>query len=249
VPGAKAHVLRTFGRRLGADEAARYLSLVDHFSWEERKSLYGPILRPTLVNDAALALFRRTLDASSARDEVSRFCALDARTYLPDDIMTKVDIASMTFGLEARAPFVDHAVMELGAALPGRLKLRRGQGKYILKQAFADVVPPEIRDRRKKGFASPVRGWFGGPLRSFARERLLSPEARGRGLFEAAAIERLLARHAAGEDHGERIWNLVVLEEWYREMVDGRAHFQAEVEERAMALAQEEAACGQAVAC
>ena len=249
VPGTRAHALRTFGRRLAAGEAARYLSLVDHFAWDERESLYGPLLRATLVDDAALALFRCYLEGSSAPDEVSRFCDLDAQTYLPDDIMAKVDTASMTYGLEARAPFVDPAVMELGAALPGRLKLRQGRGKYILKKAFADVVPPEIRDRRKKGFASPVRGWFGGPLRSFARERLLSPEARGRGLFKMAAVERLLARHAAGEDHGERIWNLVVLEEWYRELCDGRARFQAEVEKRAVALAQEEAARGQAVAC
>jgi asparagine synthase (glutamine-hydrolysing) len=129
--------------------------------------------------------------------------------------------------------------MELGAALPGRLKLSRGKGKYILKQAFADLVPPEIRGRHKKGFASPTRGWFAGPLRSFARDLLLSPEARGRGLFETSAVESLLARHAAGEDHGERIWNLVVLEQWHRELVDGRLRFQSAVAETAERLARE----------
>jgi asparagine synthase (glutamine-hydrolysing) len=238
-PGARAHAIRRFGRRLADDDAARYLSLICHFSREEQKALYGPRLRETLVSDAAHALFSQHLQASAAQDNVSRYCDLDAHTYLPDDIFTKVDIASMTFGLEARAPFVDHLVMELGAALPGRLKLHRGKGKYILKQAFADLVPPAIRSRRKKGFASPTRGWFAGRLRQFARDLLLSPEARQRGLFDISEVERLLARHAAGEDHGERIWNLVVLEQWHRELVDGRAHFQSEVAATAERLARE----------
>jgi len=238
-PGARAHAIRVFGRRLAEDDAARYLSLICHFSREEQKALYGPKLRESLASDPAHALFCQHLQASAARDNVGRFCDLDVRTYLPDDIFAKVDIASMTFGLEARAPFVDHAVMELGAALPGRLKLRRGKGKYILKQAFADLVPPAIRGRRKKGFASPTRGWFAGPLRSFARELLLSPEARRRDLFDISAVERLLARHAAGEDHGERIWNLVVLEQWHRELVDGRSHFQSAMAKTADRLASE----------
>jgi len=239
IPGARAHGIRGFGRRLAEDDAARYLSLICHFSREEQTSLYGPRLRELLASDAAHALFHQHLQASAARDNVSRYCDLDAQTYLPDDIFAKVDIASMTFGLEARAPFVDHAVMELGAALPGKFKLNRGKGKYILKQAFADLLPPEIRGRRKKGFGSPTRGWFAGPLRSFARDLLLSPEARGRGLLDISAVERLLARHAAGEDHGERIWNLVILEQWHRELVDGRSRFQSTVAETAERLARE----------
>jgi len=238
-PGARAHAIRSFGRRLAEDDAARYLSLICHFSREEQQALYGPKLRGTLASNAAHTLFSQLLQASAAQDNVSRYCDVDAHSYLPDDIFAKVDIASMTFALEARAPFVDHLVMELGASLPGRLKLHGGKGKYILKQAFADVVPPAIRGRRKKGFASPTRGWFAGPLRQFARDLLLSPEARQRGLFDMGAVERLLARHASGEDHGERIWNLVVLEQWHRELVDGRAHFQSEVAATAERLARE----------
>jgi asparagine synthase (glutamine-hydrolysing) len=241
-PGARAHAIRVFGRRLADDDAARYLSLICHFSREEQKALYGPRLRGLLASDAAYALFHQHFQASAACDNVSRYCDLDAHTYLPDDIFAKVDIASMTFGLEARAPFVDRAVMELGAALPGRLKLHRGKGKYILKKAFADLVPPAIRGRRKKGFASPTRGWFAGPLRQFARDLLLSPEARQRDLFDPSAVEHLLARHAAGEDHGERIWNLVVLEQWHRELVDGRSRFQSAMAETAERLASEAAA-------
>jgi asparagine synthase (glutamine-hydrolysing) len=246
VPGAGRHGVRDFGARLTQDEAARYLALVCHFTFEERAALYGPGLREQLGADAALAELRRRLAAATARDGVNRLCELDVQTYLPDDIFFKVDTASMTHSLEARAPLVDHHVMELAAALPGRLKLRGRKGKYILKKAFADLVPPAIRERRKKGFASPTRGWFAGPLRAFARDLLLSSRARGRGLFEPAAVAALLDRHAAGEDHGERIWNLVILEQWYRELVDDRAAFVHAIDETARRLAREEQA--QAVA-
>jgi asparagine synthase (glutamine-hydrolysing) len=176
-----------------------------------------------LATDRALEMFRARLASATAKDDISRLCELDSQTYLPDDILVKVDIASMTHSLEARAPFVDHKVAELGAALPGHLKLRGGVGKYILKKAFADLTPVQIRKRRKNGFASPVRGWFAGPLCDYARDLLLSPQARGRGLIEPAAVEDLLRRNRAGEDHGERLWNLAVLEQWFRELVDGRA--------------------------
>jgi asparagine synthase (glutamine-hydrolysing) len=241
IPGAGQQPIRDFGSLLARDEAARYLGLIGHFAFEERNQIYGPALRGQLTTDAALDEWRRRLAAGTARDDVSRFCELDAHTYLPEDIFFKVDIASMTHSLEARAPFVDHRVMELGAALPGRFKLRNRKGKYILKKAFADKIPEAIRERRKKGFSSPMRNWFAGPLRGFARNMLLSPEARNRGLFDPQGIERLLARHCAGEDHGERIWNLVILEQWHRELVDGRARFMGEVEATAQSLARDEA--------
>jgi asparagine synthase (glutamine-hydrolysing) len=146
----------------------------------------------------------------------------------------------MSHGLEARAPFCDHDVVELGAALPGRFKLRRGKGKVILKQAFADLVPPAIIERRKKGFALPTGRWLAGRLHGFARELLLSTAARQRGLFAPAAVESMLERHRAGEDHGERIWNLMVLETWFRELVDGRASFVREVAAREAAIGRAE---------
>jgi asparagine synthase (glutamine-hydrolysing) len=233
LPGARAAGIRAFARDLSADSATRYLTLICHFSYRQRQALYGPGLREQLTVDHAADRFREALNASAARDEVNRFSELDSKGYLPDDIFAKVDAASMMHSLEARAPFADHPVMEFAARLPGRFKLRNGRGKYVLKRAFADVIPEEILSRPKKGFASPTRGWFAGPLRAFARELLLAPEARARGLFEVGAVEDLLARHASGEDHGERIWNLVVLEQWYRELVDQRATWVATTRARA----------------
>jgi asparagine synthase (glutamine-hydrolysing) len=168
---------------------------------------------------------------------VSRLQDLDSDTYLPDDILAKVDVASMSHGLEARAPFCDHDVIELGAALPGRVKLHRGRGKAILKRAFADLVPEAIVSRRKKGFALPIGRWLAGRLHGVARDLLLSTVARQRGLFDPAAIEALLDRHRAGEEHGERIWNLMVLETWFRELIDGRAAFAREAADRQQIIA------------
>jgi asparagine synthase (glutamine-hydrolysing) len=212
------------------------LRFVCHFSAGEKRDLYTPELRERFARDATAETFASKLADSAATDVVSRLQDLDCDTYLPDDILAKVDIASMSHGLEARAPFCDHDVVELGAALPGRFKLRRGKGKFILKQAFADLVPPAIIERRKKGFALPTGRWLAGRLHGFARELLLSTAARQRGLFAPAAVESLLERHRAGEDHGERIWNLMVLETWFRELVDGRTSFVREVAARESAI-------------
>jgi asparagine synthase (glutamine-hydrolysing) len=241
-PGRKARWLREYGARLGGDEASRYLRFVCHFSAGEKGALYTPELAARFARDAAAASFAAHLGASRATDTVSRLQDLDVETYLPDDILAKVDVASMTHALEARAPLVDHHVVELGAALPGRLKLRGGKGKHILKRAFADLVPAEIVNRRKKGFALPTGPWLRGRLHGFARETLLSDAARARGLFRPEAVTDLLDRHRAGEEHGERLWNLIVLETWQRELVDGRAAFAREAAEAAAAVARQDAA-------
>jgi asparagine synthase (glutamine-hydrolysing) len=242
VPGRKARWLREYGARLGGDEASRYLRFICHFSASEKTSLYTPELAQRFARDATAESFAAHLGASRATDTVSRLQNLDVETYLPDDILSKVDVASMTHALEARAPLVDHHVVELGAALPGRLKLRRGKGKHILKRAFADLVPAEIVNRRKKGFALPTGPWLAGRLHGFAREVLLSDAARARGLFRPEAVADLLDRHRAGEDHGERLWNLIVLETWQRELVDGRAAFAREAASVAERIARETAA-------
>ncbi|HXJ21226.1 MAG TPA: asparagine synthase (glutamine-hydrolyzing) [Polyangia bacterium] len=235
-PGGRARWLREYGARLSAGEAERYLRFICHFSAAEKSAIYTPELRERFARDATAEAFATRLQASAARDVVGRLQELDSDTYLPDDILAKVDVASMSHGLEARAPFCDHDVVELGAALPGRMKLRRGRGKAILKRAFQDLVPHEIVARRKKGFALPIGRWLAGRLHGVARDLLLSQAARQRGLFEPAAVEALLDRHRAGEDHGERIWNLMALETWFRELMDGRAAFTREAAERQAAL-------------
>jgi len=145
---------------------------------------------------------------------------LNMRTYLPDDLLIKTDRSSMAVSLETRAPFLDHWLVEMAATIPLNLKLHGSTTKYILKQIAGGLLPEDIIHRPKHGFGVPLGAW----LRKDAaqvRETLLSPEALGRGLFERAALERLIADHVSGRhDHGQRLWSLLTLEWWHRLYID-----------------------------
>ena len=149
-------------------------------------------------------------------------------TYLPCDLLTKVDIASMAHGLEARSPFLDHKVMELAGRIPMRYKLRvtpRGlEGKLILKEAFGDLLPRPILTRRKMGFGVPIAAWFRGELKGMLHDILLSPRALERGYFVPYQVRALAQQHTDGvRDHGYRLWTLLMLELWHRRFVDGHS--------------------------
>jgi asparagine synthase (glutamine-hydrolysing) len=219
LPGARADRVRRFAEQLDDDQAARYLPLVAHFSPRDKEALIpqrlrGPLGR--LAGEPVEAWFREILAESDATDDVNRLLDLDTRTYLPDDILVKVDIASMAHALEVRAPLLDQELVEWMAGLPGRLKLRGLRGKRILRRAAAGLVPRAILTRKKRGFALPVDGWFRGKLRPMARD-LLAGGGRVSGIVDAGEVARLLDEHDRGVDHGERLWNLLVLELWLRE--------------------------------
>ncbi len=148
--------------------------------------------------------------------------AVDVMSYLPYDLLVKVDITSMANSLEARSPFLDHEVMELAARLPIEIKFHGRQLKYLLKRAFAHLLPPENVNRRKMGFGVPVGQWFRGPLRDLLRDALLSPQALKRGYFRESEIRRLVDLHLEGRaDHSFQLWNLLMLELWGREFLGG----------------------------
>jgi asparagine synthase (glutamine-hydrolysing) len=148
---------------------------------------------------------------------------IDQQTYLPDDLLTKMDIATMASSLEARSPLLDHELMQFAAALPADLKVRRRHTKVILRSALRGWVPDEILDAPKRGLRLPLGDWFRGELRAFTREVLLDPRARGRGYFEQSYVRELLDRHANGvQDHSQGIWTLLMFELWHREFVDAR---------------------------
>lgn len=224
-PTGPGHWVRDYGARLLDDEARRYLSYIRHFSAEEKRDIYSADLAVEFNSDRTATRFAEILARSRAGDSLGRLMDLDLQTYLPDDILVKVDIASMTHSLEARSPLCDHRVIELAASLPSYLKLRGLTGKHVLKRAFADLVPWSILDRKKKGFSMPVKRWFRTTLRDYARDMLLSRQAAERGLFRVDRVADLIDRHQAGQDHGDRLWNLLALEVWFREMVDGRQGF------------------------
>jgi asparagine synthase (glutamine-hydrolysing) len=127
----------------------------------------------------------------------------------------------MAHGLECRCPLLDHRVVELAARMPQRLKFRWGRGKRVLREAFADLLPPEIQRRGKMGFGVPLDHWFRNELRDFARDVLCDPRTQQRGLFRPEAVVRLLDDHQANRaDHSHRLWALLFLELWSRQWLD-----------------------------
>ena len=180
-----------------------------------RRRLCGRVARGPAAEFLADALAR-----ANRRDPLSAFSLADLVTYLPCDLMTKVDIASMAHGLECRQPFLDYRVVELAARMPGRLKFRRGRGKRILRETFADLLPATIARRSKMGFGVPLNQWFRHELKDFAHEVLLDRRSAQRGYFRPEAISALLAEHEQGRfNHGYRLWSLLILELWFREWI------------------------------
>jgi asparagine synthase (glutamine-hydrolysing) len=138
----------------------------------------------------------------------------DLLTYLPNDILAKVDIASMANGLEVRCPFLDTKVVELALRMPSRV--RRGKG--VLRRAFRGLLPPRVLERPKMGFGIPLADWFRGELRSLVEDSMASLEKRG--ILEGTEIHRLLGEHRSGAaDHGMRLWLLLILEIWLKQRV------------------------------
>ena len=162
--------------------------------------------------------FNRGLGAGPAHAAMT----CDWAAYLPYDLNVKEDIASMAVGLEVRSPFLDQEGVELAASLPPEWKIRGREGKYILREAFADLLPAAIRRRSKKGFGVPLCHWFRNELNETVRDVLCSRRFRSRGLFRPEAVSRLLDRHLSGAaDHSGRLWSLLVLELWHRRWLDG----------------------------
>jgi asparagine synthase (glutamine-hydrolysing) len=129
----------------------------------------------------------------------------------------------MAHSLEVRAPLVDHLLVERMAELPGALKMRGFRGKQLLRRAVADLVPREVLTRRKRGFNLPLGRWLREELRDLSYDLLTDETARTRGLLDPVEVRRLIAEHRAGIDHGERLWNLTVLELWLRDPIPGRS--------------------------
>jgi asparagine synthase (glutamine-hydrolysing) len=145
----------------------------------------------------------------------------DLMTYLPNDLLVKVDIATMAVSLEARSPFLDHHVIEFAASLPEKYKLRGLTTKYLLKRMLKKLLPGEILERRKMGFGVPIGHWFRGKLQPFLRETILSESALKRGLFKPEVVKQMVELHARGErDYSHQLWSLMMLELWFQRFID-----------------------------
>jgi asparagine synthase (glutamine-hydrolysing) len=220
IPVPAAQQVRDYGRRLMEPEHVRFLGLAAHIPHEDRIALYGQAMRDRFAEDLVAHRFAELYAASTASDPVNRLLDLEIQTYLPDDILTKVDIASMAHSLEVRSPLVDQDLMAFAASVPGEMKLRGLTTKRILREVAKPLLPEKILTRPKQGFGLPVNRWMRNDLAAMSRDVLLDQSARERGIFDPAAIEGLLQRHQRGEPRGDQIWALMMLELWYRAFID-----------------------------
>ena len=164
---------------------------------------------------AAHELERRV--TSPVRDAARRAQLLDVSLYLPDDLLVKVDIASMANSLEVRAPFLDRCLVEYALQLPTSLMIRGTRRKWVFRKAFADTLPPENLARRKQGFGVPIGRWLRQELRPLLGDVVLSTTALERGYLRPDAVRALVDEHLGGVDHSHRLWSLLMLELWHRE--------------------------------
>ncbi|MFH1850640.1 MAG: asparagine synthase (glutamine-hydrolyzing) [archaeon] len=208
---------RYINKFIGAQEKKpeeRYLDYMTTFTRADKKLLYQD-----------LRISKMPRFAAKFGDELSSMQYADIATYLPGDILVKVDRMSMAHSLETRSPFLDYRVAELAMRIAPGLRVKRLNSKYILKRAVYDLVPEEILNRKKAGFVVPVSKWFRGELFDLCSDVLLSREALKRGYFSRQGVEKIINRHRKG-DYGNHLWAMLNLETWHR-MFEGGKFYKA----------------------
>jgi asparagine synthase (glutamine-hydrolysing) len=199
----------------------RYLRWISAFDENAKLDLYSEGFREQTKDFSTVGIIQPWFAKANGAGIVDASLLTDTMTYLPNDLLVKMDIASMTVSLEARSPFLDHHLMEFAASLPEKLKLRRMTTKYLLKRILKDLVPAENLSRGKMGFGVPVGHWFRGTMQPFLRETLLSDKAFGRDLFQRNKVRQIVDQHVEGKiDHSHRLWSLLMLELWFQRFID-----------------------------
>ena len=208
-----------FVRTAGLPLSERYLSWVRYVSSEWVEALVGLSSEQKVQSDYQWRFGE--LSSGDENDIVSRLLDVNIRTYLPEDLLVKTDRASMAVSLEARAPFLDHVLVQFAAAIPSSLKLKRGTTKYILKRAVRSLLPDSIIDRKKHGFGVPIGAWLRTDLATYARQILLSEKANRRGILDSNAVKQMLDIHIGGQaDLGQALWSLLTFELWMQRYFD-----------------------------
>jgi asparagine synthase (glutamine-hydrolysing) len=206
---------------LARDSVAAYFHGVSIMKDDMRARLFSRSLRRDLGGYHAIEVLRRHAEACPSDHPLSQVQYLDLKTYLPGDILTKVDRASMAHGLEVRVPLLDHKLVEWISGLPPELKLQGGVGKYLFKRALAPYLPDDLLYRRKMGFSVPLADWFRGPLRSHLQRSLASPVLASCDMFNLDYAQQLLQQHQSGQrDHSAPLWSLLMFESFLRQLLD-----------------------------
>jgi asparagine synthase (glutamine-hydrolysing) len=216
------HALRakTTFQALARDSLEAYFHSVSFLHDDMRRSLFSQRLRSELQDYAAVDVLRRHAARAPSDHPLSLVQYLDFKTYLVGDINTKVDRASMAHSLEVREPLMDHPLVEWLSGLPPELKLRKREGKVLLKKALEPYLPAQVLYRPKMGFAVPLARWFRGPLRQPLRDAVLSPALAETGWFNIGYVRRLVEDHEAGRrDYSVPLWTLLMFESFLRNVM------------------------------
>jgi asparagine synthase (glutamine-hydrolysing) len=221
-----------YGKRfignISLDAGPRYVDSMAYLNEEAKRSVLSGAARQSLNGYNAVEAFERIYHTPSSTSNLHRQMYLDSKTYLPGDILVKVDRMSMAHSIETRAPLLDHKLIEFVQTIPPSLKLRGMETKYILKRAVKGLIPDEIITRPKRGFDVPIREWLKNDLREMLDDTVNSRRISERGYFEPATIARIMDEHLRGvRDHARYLWGLMTLELWHRAFIDRKpeSHF------------------------
>ncbi len=208
---------RRFLAHAGRDAAERHQIWFGMFNPAELDQLLRPEWRGARApSETVFAPLARVLEGAQFEDDVAKLLFLDFRMYLEDNLLVKIDRASMACSLELRTPFLDHRLIEYAAGLPSALKVRRFRLKHILKRAVEKWLPREIVHRQKRGFSVPIASWMRGDLKPLVEETLSEEKLKREGMFDAAFVRRLLDEHLSGAaDHRKTLWTLLAFQMWY----------------------------------
>jgi len=208
----------------------RYARWFGHFTPEQRESLYTSDFRNEMRESDPEMRFMENFEQHSNGNRIDAILDADVNLYLADDLLVKMDRASMAHSLEARSPFLDHVFMEFVASLPANMKLKQTHTKRLLKAAMRGVLPERVLDRPKMGFGAPIARWLRNELHEMAKDILLSSRALQRGYFRPKTVTALFKEHCeAQRDHSELLWDLLIMELWHRTFVDNRQIAMAEL--------------------
>jgi len=210
-----------FFKKLKLPISDRYLSYIHFFSEADKAKLYSDSFKALVKFSDSSSVIKERLAEAGDVDFPDRVLYADITGFLPEDLLTKVDLASMAFGLEGRSPFIDHKMVELTCQIPFSLKVKGFSiAKYILKKSLEGLVPEQNLYRKKFGFTIPLGKWLAGDLKKYAKAFLLAPDARTKNLFDENYVKTLINTHSESQDFGTKLWALLTLELWFREYFD-----------------------------
>jgi asparagine synthase (glutamine-hydrolysing) len=214
--------VRAYMRRAGTSVDDHYRGVVKGLSLETRLALTG-VDRLNKSQEALNEIFGSYFKKVTNAATLNRMLYVDAKVWLPEDLLLKADKMTMATAVELRVPFLDHKLVEFIATMPDSLKVRSGEGKWILRKAVGNVLPPSILQRSKKGFPSPAAAWFRSELKDFVRETLLAGDSACRKFFDPQAVEGIVCLQEKGKFSGfQEVWSLLVFECWHKQFIEGR---------------------------